>query len=121
MIGFIIRLKTFVLGNLAFAFGLAFLGLTIVAALMFGGQCYVGLKHGYWEPYPVLNLLLDLNLGAPKALNFPTVQKISDFVLSLPATACLAAAAALCFWIGGFLMRLANPASANVENTNSVD
>ena len=109
MIDFIIKLKTFVLGNLALAFGLVFLGLTIVAALMLAAQCYVWLKHGYWEPYPVSNLLLDLNLGVPKASHFPTVQKIGDFVLSLPATACLAAAAGLCFLIGGFLMRLANP------------
>lgn len=106
MINFIIRLKAYVLGNLALGFGLAFLGLIIVAASMLAGQCYVWLKHGYWEPYPVLNLLLDLKLGVPKAP--PAVQKISDFVLALPATAFLAAAAGLCFLIGGFLMRLAN-------------
>jgi hypothetical protein len=109
VIKFIIKLKFFVLGNLALGFGLGFLALTIVAASMLAGQCYVWLKHGYWEPYPVLNLLLDLKLGVPKAPQLPAVQKMADLILSLPATACLAAAAGLCFVIGGFLMRLANP------------
>jgi hypothetical protein len=109
MIKSVIRLKAFVLGNLALAFGLAFLGLTIVAASMLAGQCYAWLKHGYWEPYPVLNLLLDLKLGVPKAPRLSAVPKLTDLILSLPAMACLAAAAGLCFLIGGFLMRLANP------------
>jgi hypothetical protein len=108
MIGYMTKLKRLVLGKLPLTFGLAFLGLMIVAALMLAGQCYVWFKYGYWEPYSLSGLLLDLELGVPKAPRFAAVQKTIDLVLSLPATACLAAAAALCFLIGGFFTKLAN-------------
>jgi len=102
------RLKAFILGNLAIAFGLAFLGLMIVVGSMLAGQCFVWLKHGYWEPYSLLSLLLDLQLGVPEAPHVPAIQEIRNFVLAWPATACLAGVAALCFLIGRFLTKFAD-------------
>ena len=102
------RFMASILGNLAVAFGLAFVGLMIVAGSMFAGQCFVWWKHGYWEPYSLSSLLLDLQLGVPEAPHAAAIQEIRNFVLSWPATVCLAGIAGLCFLIGRFLMKLAD-------------
>lgn len=101
------RFKASILGNLALAFGLAFLGLMIIAGSMVAGQSVVWWKHGYWEPYSLSSLLLDLQLGVPEAPHLPAIQGIMNFVLSWPATTCLAGIAALCFLIGRLLTKLA--------------
>jgi hypothetical protein len=102
-----IRFRAFILGNLAVTFGVTCLVLIIVAALMLAGQCFVWLKYGYWEPYPLSSLLIDSKLGLPRAPRLWTIQKIADFVLSWPATACLAGAAGVCFAMGKLLTELA--------------
>ena len=101
------RLKSLIFGNLAVTFGVVCLGLIIVAALMFAGQCFVWLKHGYWEPYPLSSLLTDLGLGWPRAVRDQTLQEMINFALSCSAALCLAVAASLCFLTGKLLADLA--------------
>jgi hypothetical protein len=103
------RLKASILESLAAILAVACVALIIVAALMLAAQCFVWLRYGYWEPYSVSNLLVDLKLGLPGKPRVPILRQPIGLLAALPASACLAGIAGLCFIAGRLLTDLAGP------------
>jgi hypothetical protein len=101
------KLKASVYGKLGSAFMLAFGGLLLGAAAKLIAQSIFWLKNGFWQPYSILNLLIDIGSDLPSTPNLLGVQRIIDDVLSWPALVGLGVSAGLCLLIGAYFLVLA--------------